>query len=125
MRQMKRRFRLAVAVVALVSQAVLPFVAYARAAPAAGFGDFCSVYGKAPISAPAIPPQRGDKHAPTHCAFCPGGPAGAAIAPRFAPAIEFAAADELRFPDTADSPPAGTRILVPPSRGPPALSSLI
>jgi hypothetical protein len=121
---MRRRFRLAVAVVALISQAVVPFAAYARAEPAAGFNDFCSVYGKAPTSAPAIPSHPGGRHA-SHCAFCPGGSASAAIALLFAPAIEFGATDDLRIPDTGDSAPAGTRILVPPSRGPPATSSPI
>jgi hypothetical protein len=121
---MSRRFRLAVAIVALISQAVVPFVAYARAEPAAGFNDFCSVYGKAPASAPAIPAHPGGRHA-SHCAFCPGGSASAAIAPLFVPAIEFAAREELRVHDTGDSAPAGTRILVPPLRGPPATSSPI
>lgn len=116
---MKRRFRLAVALVALVSQAVVPFVAYAHAAPATGFDDVCSVYGKTPNSAPAIPLRPAGKHPPTHCAFCPGGSAGAAIAPKLAPAIAATAVGDLRMSDAGEPAPAGARILVPPPRGPP------
>jgi hypothetical protein len=118
---MSRRFRLGIALAALLLHALPPVAAYAATKSAPGLADFCSVYGKSVPSGgwPDDAPPPSGTHLPSHCALCSGG-AGAAIS----------LAAPLRFPllvgtavlATPPGPPAVTAGpgLFPRQRGPPA-----
>jgi hypothetical protein len=118
---MNRPCRLGIVFAALILHALVPFAAYAVSAPAPGSSDYCSVYRNAPAKAPAAP-LPASKHPSSHCAYCPGGSATAAILPPLISLPVLVPGDEPVLTAQSAVLPL-SRVLVPPSRAPPLASS--
>jgi len=125
---MKRRFRLSIAIVAGLLQALAPFAAYAAAQPGSGAGDICSVVGRtqaaqadrrSPSTGPVAP---GDHRPMAHCAYCPGGSAAAAVLPPAAAPVFQTTIGGVLAPMPKRTATAAAPVLLPPSRGPPAFN---
>jgi len=117
------RFRLQrfVAIATLAAHVFAPFAAYATARPGPGTDDVCSVAGAAGQAAQPgeRPAPAGHAHDRSHCPWCPGGGAAAAL-PAGASSIGV-------LPDhhAAPSAPVGARLEAaapptPAARGPPS-----
>jgi hypothetical protein len=123
MAAMKRRSRPAILLVVLTLHVLAPFAAYASTKPVSGYNDLCSVYAKtvpAGVAPAGLPSQQSDRHLPSHCAFCPGGSAAAAVLP---PAIALPLSLEtgaVRAPVSLRAAVVAAPILLPLPRGPPA-----
>jgi hypothetical protein len=120
---MKRRFRLGIALGALLLHLLAPVAAYALVPAVAGFSDYCSVSGKrAPIpgTASGAPLSQSGSHLLSHCALCLGQavamvlPAAVMPLPLRVAAGVFATSN----PPLVATPATG---LFPPPRGPPSL----